>query len=421
MIRRFQALGYRCLRYVDLELDDFQVLVGANASGKSTLFDALTLLRNIVWNGLHEAVDARTDDPRDLIWDRPRKNGGFELAVEFDIPKKIRRRLPGSRRYRHFRYEISVRQETNRLLRIDAERGLLMPARKTEPRQLDLFPEPRPVPDTILLGARRPGHRSVLSKTPGGRDSFYLETSEDTGKGWATNIALGPWRSALGNLPESEEKFPTATWVKHWFLGIETFSPNGRAIASPSHPGKWRHVLNGNGSNLAWVLKRFRKRSPAAYDDWLSHVQTALPELKIVRGVEDRNDRHAHLVLEYDSGLKVPSWAASEGTLRLLALTLLAYLPTDKELYCVEEPENGIHPKAIDSVYDSLYSVYDAQILVSTHSPAILRRARPEQILCFAQDGVGATDIVRGDRHPVLRNWQDEVDTTALFAFGVIG
>ena len=421
MIRRFQALGYRCLRYVDLELDSFQVLVGANASGKSTLFDALTLLRDIVWNGLHEALDSRTDDPQDLIWDRPKKNGGFELAVEFDIPKKIQRRHPSSRRYRRFRYEILVRREANRLLRIDAERGLLMPDRKIEPRQLDLFPEPRPVPDTILLGARRPGHRSVLSKTPGGRDSFYIETSEDTGKGWATNIALGPWRSALGSLPESEENFPMATWVKHWLLGVDTFFPNGKAMASPSHPGKWRHVLNGTASNLAWVVKRFRKRCPEAYGDWLSHVQTALPELKSVLGVEDRNDRHAHLLLEYHSGLKIPSWTASEGTLRFLALTLLAYLPQDKELYCVEEPENGIHPKIVDAVYDSLSSVYDAQILVSTHSPAFLRRAQPEEVLCFAQDVDGATDIVRGDRHPLFRDWKENVDTSALFAAGVIG
>lgn len=421
MIRRFQALGYRCLRYVDIELDQFQVLVGANASGKSTLFDALIFLRDLVWDGLHEAVDYRTDDPRDLIWDRPRDDSRFQLAVEFDIPEDILTRLPARRQFHGFRYEVEVRTNKKHDLRIEAERGLLIPAKNQKPRQPALFPDPQPAPESILLGARRLGHRSVLSKTPGGRDSFYIENSDDSGKGWATNIALGPRRSALGNLPESHESFPMATWVKHWLLGIETIFPSSRDLGRPNHPDKFRYVLRGNASNLAWVVMRFRKADREAYDDWLGHVQTALPNLKNIRGVENRNDRHAHLVLEYDSGLKVPSWTASDGTLRLLALTLLAYLPTDKELYCVEEPENGIHPKAIDAVYDSLYSVYDAQILVSTHSPAILRRARPEQILCFAQDGAGATDIIRGDRHPVLRNWQDEVDTTALFAFGVIG
>ena len=44
MLRRIQALKYGCLRYVDVELDAFQVLVGPNGSGKSTLFDVSRLL-----------------------------------------------------------------------------------------------------------------------------------------------------------------------------------------------------------------------------------------------------------------------------------------------------------------------------------------------------------------------------------------
>jgi AAA15 family ATPase/GTPase len=48
MIRRLQVRGYRALRAVDVELRDFQVLVGPNASGKTTLFDVLLLLRDIM-------------------------------------------------------------------------------------------------------------------------------------------------------------------------------------------------------------------------------------------------------------------------------------------------------------------------------------------------------------------------------------
>ena len=41
MIRRIQALDYRCLRHADVRLDDFHVLVEPNASGKSTLLDVI--------------------------------------------------------------------------------------------------------------------------------------------------------------------------------------------------------------------------------------------------------------------------------------------------------------------------------------------------------------------------------------------
>ena len=44
MIRRLQALNYRCLRYVDVDLGRSHILVGPNASGKSTLFDAIAFL-----------------------------------------------------------------------------------------------------------------------------------------------------------------------------------------------------------------------------------------------------------------------------------------------------------------------------------------------------------------------------------------
>ena len=420
MIRRFQALRYRCLRHVDIDLDRFQVLVGANASGKSTVFDALLFFRDLVWGGLEEAVDSRAENFRDLVWDRPKNGGDFELAVEFDVPKEIRAKLPKRHAYRRFRYEVAISDHGDSSLQIDRERGLLIPERQFVPRAPHLFPSPSTPVESILLGGHRPGHRSVLSKSPLGRDSFYIEKSEYAGKGWATNIALGPSRSALGNLPESEENFPMATWVKRAFVRMERVFPNGRLIGRPSHPTKWRYILSPDASNLAWVVRRFRKKNRADYEEWLAHVQTVLKDLKSIRAVESRNDRHAHLVLETASGISIPSWTVSDGTLRLLALTLLAYLPSDKKVYCVEEPENGIHPVAIDAIYDSLWSVHDSQVMVATHSPAFLRKAYPEEILCFAKDSEGATDIVRGDRHPMLREWKKNVDTTALFATGVM-
>ena len=58
-IRRVQAMNYRCLRDVDVELDQFHVLVGANGSGKSALFDALLFAQDLLSRGLDTAVDRR--------------------------------------------------------------------------------------------------------------------------------------------------------------------------------------------------------------------------------------------------------------------------------------------------------------------------------------------------------------------------
>ena len=76
MIRRIQALNYRCLRYVDVRLDRFHVLVGPNASGKSTLLDVVMFLGDMLSGGLGSAVDKRTQNFQDMVWGRPGRGSG---------------------------------------------------------------------------------------------------------------------------------------------------------------------------------------------------------------------------------------------------------------------------------------------------------------------------------------------------------
>ena len=137
--------------------------------------------------------------------------------------------------------------------------------------------------------------------------------------------------------------------------------------------------------------------------------------------VERPEDRSRYLVLDYATGLQAPSWLVSDRTLRMLALTILAYLPDMEGTYLIEEPENGIHPSAVETVFQSLSSVYRAQILLATHSPVILSLAKPDQVLCFNRTAQGATDIVLGSEHPRLRTWRGETDLGTLFASGVLG
>ena len=112
---------------------------------------------------------------------------------------------------------------------------------------------------------------------------------------------------------------------------------------------------------------------------------------------------------------------ASDGTLRLLALTLPAYLSDFEGVYLIEDPENGIHPMAMETVFQALRSVYDAQILLATHSPVVLGCANISDILCFKKAENGATDIVSGSDHPALRQWQGALRLSDLYASGVLG
>ncbi len=269
-----------------------------------------------------------------------------------------------------------------------------------------LFPlEPTP-PQTIVTKKAGRGAKTVVNKVLGGNDNFY----DETGRGWDHAFKLGPRRSALGNLPEDESKFPVATWLKAFLAeGVQRLMLNSLLMRRPSPPGQ------------PWVVQRLAAENPDRFARWIAHVREALPDLEGVRTIERPEDRHCYLVLRYRGELEVPSWTASDGTLRLLALTLPAYLVGLQGVYLIEEPENGIHPRAVETVFQSLSSVYDAQILLASHSPIILSVSEPSQVLCFSKTESGATDIVRGTEHPALRNWQRETTLGSLFAAGVLG
>jgi len=48
---------------------------------------------------------------------------------------------------------------------------------------------------------------------------------------------------------------------------------------------------------------------------------------RIFETLVKEDDRHRYIMIDYQNGVSVPSWMVSDGTLRLLALTMLAYAP----------------------------------------------------------------------------------------------
>ncbi len=418
MLTKIEALNYRALHYISQTLRPFQVLVGPNASGKSTFLDVVAFVADLINKPtLADAVYARANDIRDLTWNHASE--WLELAVEVDIPLSILSR-PQLSQYRRLRYEVRIGvQEDSSELAILVETLWLVPpksvtqANHVQPR---LFPSEPSVPARIT-GAPNKGWRTIVNKIErSGNDYFRAETTE-----WNNQFRLGPRRSALANLPEDESRFPAATWFKRYISeGVQRIMLNSEAMRRPSPPQSPRSFLP-DGSNLSWVIDDLKQKHPERLSLWVEHLRTALPDVRGIDTVERPEDRHRYLVLEYETGLRVPSWLVSDGTLRMMALTILAYLPGVQGIYLIEEPENGIHPRAVETVFQSLSSVYDAQVLLATHSPVILSLTEPEQLLCFARTPAGETDVIPGDEHPRLADWRGEVSLSTLYASGVLG
>ncbi len=401
-------------------LRPFQVLLGPNGSGKSTLADALGFLCDLQQTSVEGAIygDHRLDvpmrapDPQHLTWMR----GGerFELALEASIPEELRDGIPGHR-YSACRYEVVI--DVGGPPRVTVETVLLGEEAAAEDLCL-------PIPDERLAVSDDPGPRGwsfAMSAGPDATRSMHrIEYPGDRHKPpHSVRRRSGEGKRAW--LPEygPDCGFPILTWLCQLLAPLQRVCLSGQALRDPSPPSTVVG-LGRDGGNLANFLHHFKHEEANRYEQWIQHVREALPEIADVRTHERPEDHHRYAVVKYRNGLEAPSWLVSEGTLRLLALTSLAYAPSTSGPCVIEEPENGIHPKALETVIQSLSSTYDRQILLATHSPLIAAMVEPRDVLCFGWTPEAGTTVVPGDEHPRLKNWQGSTDLGTLMASGVL-
>lgn len=419
MFTRIQTRSFRCLKSVDQTLGRFCALVGPNASGKTTFLDVIALLGDLAKNrgDVLRSVQERSADFEKLLWMGQGKS--FQLAVEAEIPEAVRKAMAEDKqRFTHVRYEVEIALDAKRNeIGLNHETLWLRTMNgKPDFSQREIFPAEQFEMASIFCRSGK-GFQVSMKKKPGGNDNYYPDGKKLTFKpSWKTS-----WKtSALASIPADTESFPVSTWFRNLLeKGVQTFVLDSLLLRKPSPPGLGR-ILQTDGSNLPWVVAEL-KQDAKRFRAWRDHVCTALEDIKDIDTIEMPENKHRYLVVEYKNGLRVPSWLVSDGTLRLLTLTIPAYLPDFEGVFLIEEPENGIHPRAIETVLQSLSSVYRGQVLVATHSPVALSILKPKEILCFAKDSAGATDIVSGDRHPALRDWKKGTpDLGVLFASGIL-
>ena len=445
MITRLEATRYRCFERLGVDVGDFRVLVGANGSGKTTLLDLPVLLGDLLRANNVSApfmerrpeLPPRAGNLNELVF--AGRGSDFSLAVEARLPETVQSRvlegLFASKRTErsrqalqedrrqwptHIRYEIG--------LRIGADQSLLVAY-----EYLFLFPE-ADGPDRRQAGfhgataANKKHWHLTLKREIGYESEFKPETPHAK----AVKVGLPETLLAMPRvLFESEAGYPAARWLHSLLTTDAVFlEPSWSAMRQASPPGQPK-VITANGRNIPWLALELKREgapegAPAEYRseryaDWIAHVQTALPQVTDIEVREREDDHHAYFVVSYKGDFKVPSPGLSDGTLRILTLTLLPYLSKQPAILVTEEPENGIHPRAIEAVLQSLSSMYDSQVWVSSHSPVVLARAKLDQLLCARLAGEGGVEMVAGTDHPRLQEWRGGIDLGSLFAAGVLG
>lgn len=432
MITRIEATRYRCFDKLDVELGEFRVLVGANGSGKTTLLDVPVLLGDLLrertisaaFTGPRDGRAPRATTLRELIFQG--QSDSFILAVEAALPERVRRdllegmsekvRAKEDRRPTHIRYELRLQVFNETELQVQNEYLFVFPAQHAPSRTTADTGAPR------MHGEVTPSRnwKFILKREYGGEAEYTPETAK---RPRSTKSMVSPQQLAFPRIQfESQNDFPAARWFFNLLVEDSVFfNPDWNALRLASPPGLSKTQVLGSGRNAPWLALELQRTDADRFALWKNHVHVALPQVSDVSVHEREDDHHAYFRVRYGDRYDVSSSGLSDGTLRILVLTLLAYIAKPPRFLVTEEPENGIHPKAIEAVIQGLASIYDSQVIVSSHSPVILARTEIPQILAAQIRDDGACEVVPGPQHPRLADWKGEVSLSTLFAAGVLG
>jgi predicted ATPase len=400
-IRNYKGIA----EIANLPMSRFHVLVGPNGVGKTSFLEAIDFVRDCLAQGPAGAVAARhIADFNDLTW--MRQGGAVEVELWLDLSAQ-RPELADSL----IHYRLAVRQDARLGVCVDDE-------------QLRQYPKAKQSPLLPLHFGPKVKSKRLLGKTSNRTDIYIRETSN-----YQDSFNFGLDKLTLALTPPDDERYPTANAVRRFLMqGVRYIQLDSPAMRLPC-PATRPADLELDGTNLARVVGRLLGANEglgphwaepdSAVARWAEHVRFALPDLVNIGWGRRQADNAEYLLLRYENGLEAPSWVLSDGTLRMLALTIPAFLPPEPAVYLVEEPENGVHPKALEIILRSLSSIPGAQMLLATHSPFVVQQCKVDALLCFRRRENGA-EVLPGAEHPMLRSWDGTPDLGIVFAAGVL-
>jgi len=410
-IEGFQIKNFKALKEVTLgrlwnqrqvePLTPMTAVIGKNGVGKSTLFDAFGFLADCLKFGVEEACDARARGGFTKI--RAQAQNGpiefevyyketgnsrpitYELAIDMDstgrpfvFKERLRQRRKGQKHGRPFSFLI-----------LNSGKGVAWKG-ETEGRQIDEAKE-----DFDLFGLME----SIKSgATEESRETEVVELEDPRKLGIAT----------LGTLKQHTRISAFRRFIEGWYLSY--FTPD--AARSLPRAGPQKH-LNMHGDNLGNVVQFMEREHPKRFQSILNRIAEKIPGVDRI-DTEKTND--GRLLLRFnDKGFQAPFYAQqmSDGTLKVFAYLLLLEDPTPPPFICVEEPENGLYHKLLESLATEFRTHATgrkggSQVFITTHQPYFVDALEPSEVWVLEKGGDGFSTVKRANEIQFVQNMVNE-------------
>ena len=375
--------NYRCFRDIVLnELPRMTIVVGANGSGKSSLFDVFTFLKDALTQNVASAV-ARRGGYRELV--SRGQAGPIEITVKF--------RESGGRLAT---YQLKINQDDGRVV---VEREVLSYRRGQYGR-----------PWHFVDFSRGEG-KAITNESMYGTEGAE-QKREDYRLDDASILAI----KGLGQFRQFRVVSEFRSLIENWHI-----SDFHIADARPSAEAGYAEHLSTRGDNVALVAQYLYQNHPQQFEKVLRAMRQRVPG---VSDVEAKPTEDGRLVLRFQDGSFQDPFIAryvSDGTIKMFAYLVLLYDPHPHQLLAVEEPENQLYPALMRELAEEFrdYAQRGGQVFVSTHSPDFLNGAELDEIRWLIKEN-GFTIVRRASESELLQSLVHQGDLPgALWRQGV--
>ncbi len=359
---RIRVAGFRSLRDVSLDLTPVTILIGPNGAGKSNLLWAMEMVRMLAFESLQLFVGERGGATY-LMHYGPQKTAAIDLELEFSTDG-------GENAY-------SAR------LGYGSNEGLIFLWEKA-------------------------GFRKA-------RDQQWR---------WS-ELGAGHQESKLRAAADVDKTAKSVRWLLRQ-LNFYHFHDTSRRspLRTRDFADTGGDYLRSDGSNLATFLDGLRaSENEADKVAWRRIEGTLRRVAPFVAELRPTRDRHG-TSLEWidDRGATFGPAHLSDGTLRALALIAALGQPEAAMplVSCIDEPELGLHPAALEMLCGLISSVSARrQVIVSTQSPVVLDHFEPADVV-VAERHDGATQLRRLDEAQ-LAAWLEDYSLSELYDKNVLG
>jgi len=421
MIKRIRVSNFKSFGELDLPLENFNVVVGANASGKSNLISILKFLRDIAKDGLENAIAMQggIGYVRNILLD---VCAPAVVEVDYQVGSPLGYAVAGKPHFVQIESEVHSFNATNVKEHFELEPLANRDEYRVREETIEVFGQ--------LAGQQWKATREASFKFVRKNGKLELHTSPQM------------------NLPEIEQHLshpvlPFAllkdinlpeTMLYSSFVAF-LLNPMGRSpladlriyeIDSKRIKGAARFTgkqnLDEDGANLAQVLDDL-KRDERRYRKFCNIVQSVLEFVSDFQ-VERVADRSLLLKVKETFGGEeyIPSFLMSDGTIGIVALIVALYFEKN-EIVVIEEPERNIHPQLIARVVQMMKEASaNKQVIITTHSPEVVKHASLENLIFVARDKDGCSIAFRPrDRQAVQVFLEKDLGVEDIFVQNLFG